>query len=97
MHPRDRNQPGGRFAWADVPVLGLAFAAAWYLTRYEHYSVPAAVATSAAALGLFTVALSAPRCARRVAALLVALGGAPASAPLDPTSAVSVSEPVGRR
>ena len=95
--PHDHGRPLGRFAWTDVQVLCLAFAAAWYLSRYEHYSVPAAVLTSAAALGLFTLSLSVPRSAYRITALLAALGGAPATTSPDPTTSVITGGPAGRR
>ncbi|MBB5958489.1 hypothetical protein FHS29_005097 [Saccharothrix tamanrassetensis] len=95
--PHDRDRPCGRFAWADVPVLCLAFAAAWYLSHYEHYSVPVAVATSAATLGLFAVVLSAPSGVRRAVTLLTALSGTPATAAPELTTSVIVGEPAGPR
>lgn len=92
--PQDHPQSCGRFNWADAPALCLAFAAAWYLSRYEHYSVPSAVATAAAALGIFTLAISAPRGIRRVTELLAVLGG---TFPTTPSSQVARSPRVSRR
>lgn len=95
MRPRrDHPQSCGRFNWADTPALCLAFAAAWYLSRYEHYSVPSAVATSAAALGIFTLAISAPKSIRRVTELLAVLGG---TIPATPSSQVAHSPRVSRQ